>query len=487
MLRIWNGETGELKRRTKALPSAVLRAAISPDNRWLACATGEDFFITDLETDEPIRRWRENREAWSLSWSADAEWVARNAHIRPVERGMPDVLFEDLKNTTAGVFHPSRLWFAYGRIDGEVHLFDLKSRKRLAVYDAENFVRQLAWSPDGRYLLVASDNYRLTVLAENNLKPVTTYQGHFDEIQSVAWSPDSRAIVSADQSGMVKFWRGPDVLLEDHPAYVAHTIGSAVGALPRLEGLLAQNPVATEKLRLSPDGSRVAGDASEFIGIWEISSGQLLHVLTGHTGHRAQNQPAWGPKGRWLATRGADPFVILWDSRAGQEKHRLIGHAGLIENCVFSPDGDRVATRSTDGTVKLWDVETGREILTIPAEGRMSLAWSEDGRTLFSPNDNRQVWDASLAYTWADTDEFAADLERVETIMNVADSSAIDCVESAFARSRYVKYGEADLPHLKRMMEVARRDPSLIQLDHVKLAMLWCNLEDWPALFDFFL
>ncbi|MEM7395867.1 MAG: hypothetical protein AAF492_26330 [Verrucomicrobiota bacterium] len=85
------------------------------------------------------------------------------------------------------------------------------------------------------------------------------------------------------------------------------------------------------------------------------------------------------------------------------------------------------------------------------------------------------------------TADFSNDLERVETLLTVADFSALDCVISAYDRCRYINNGASDLPYIRRLMDIVEDDPSLPQLDHIKLAMLWCNLEDWDRLLEFFL
>jgi WD40 repeat protein len=99
----------------------------------------------------------------------------------------------------------------------------------------------------------------------------------------------------------------------------------------------------------------------------------------------------------------------LWDA-TGKELLTLTGHAPGVECLAFSPDGQRFASgaslfRDINGKtypseVKVWNVSTGKELLSwqIPS-GIFSLAFSPDGRRLFTPGGTKSgevaVWDAA--------------------------------------------------------------------------------------------
>jgi WD40 repeat protein len=57
---------------------------------------------------------------------------------------------------------------------------------------------------------------------------------------------------------------------------------------------------------------------------------------------------ALSPDGRLLAASG--DYVMVWDVTTGQELHTLRGHTGLIRSLAFSPDRRRLASGSLDGS-----------------------------------------------------------------------------------------------------------------------------------------
>jgi eukaryotic-like serine/threonine-protein kinase len=68
-------------------------------------------------------------------------------------------------------------------------------------------VESVAWSPDSKRIASASYDRTAQVWDANTGKPLYTYQGHSHAVYSVAWSPDSKRIASASDDRTVQVWR----------------------------------------------------------------------------------------------------------------------------------------------------------------------------------------------------------------------------------------------------------------------------------------
>jgi len=260
--------------------------------------------------------------------------------------------------------------------------------------------------------------------------------------------------VSGAEDGMVKVWDAPGRGPASGPFEDIELHGEAPERPipPRLEGMDID---AIKAYSVSPDGERVAA-TSDWLGIWDIRDGQLLHLLSGSIRARYLVAPQWSPDGRSLATGGWGHHVSLWDTGTGLERHRLVGHTSWILHFRFSPDGDRLATRSGDGSVKLWDVETGQELLTIDNVGPGGVRWSRDGRILFNRKDPADSWDASRGYGLADTVELTDDLARRRRVLGSAAvglTSARGYARLAYEWSPYTNLESGDHAESLRLAE----------------------------------
>jgi WD40 repeat protein len=166
-----------------------------------------------------------------------------------------------------------------------------------------------------------------------------------------------------------------------------------------------------EGVSFSADSQRLATIDGRTLKVWDLRDGREIRTLRSPDLSRPNRQNAWSvlvtpgvalsPDGRRLAASG--DHVKVWDVTTGQELHSLRGHTGWIRTLAFSPDGRRLASGSLDGSVKLWDLATGQEAFGFHAQARQiwSVAFSPDGWRLAAvsnpPNgldSEVQVWDA---------------------------------------------------------------------------------------------
>jgi len=251
---------------------------------------------------------------------------------------------------------------------------------RRALRGHSHFVEDVVISSDGQFALSGSwDNtLRLWDISAGNT--ARRFVGHTKEVLSVAFSADNRQIVSGSRDRTIRLWntlaKCKYVLEENcHTHWVSCVKFSPNNANP-------QTPIV------------VSGGWDKLVKVWDLNSCQLLKDLTGHT--KYLNSVAVSPDGSLCASGGADGNAMLWDLNEGKYLYSL--EAGdIIYALCFSPNRYWLCA-ATAKSIKIWDLETKIIVAdltsnaenffgtskSIPRVACISLAWSADGRTLFS-------------------------------------------------------------------------------------------------------
>jgi eukaryotic-like serine/threonine-protein kinase len=286
----------------------------------------------------------------------------------------------------AVAFTPDGKTLAAGNWDGLVRLWDVASGKLRATLPFQHgWVRSLAISPDGGYLVCGGDRLiRVFDLATKTDQ--TTLSAHRDSVVSIAFSKDGGKLASASgwgsDGGSIKVWN------------VAHGL-----VQPKL-----QIPFPASAMAFSPDGKMLATlrqNKGQSIQVWDTSTGQLLATLKGLS--PPLNALVWLPDGKALVSCASDRTIRLWpmtptngvvSTNSVVAESQIIGeHLDLAMCLAISADGTTLASGASDGSVKLWNVAQTRE----QAEAKFASSFQiQSGSTsgapwslLFSPDGGR--------------------------------------------------------------------------------------------------
>jgi WD40 repeat protein/class 3 adenylate cyclase len=256
-------------------------------------------------------------------------------------------------------FSPDGKRIATSTSDGQIKLWDLKSRKELFTLSGhEGFINSVAFSPDGSRLASASGDGTAKVWDLDTQQVIHDLRGHTDEVFSVAFSKDGERIVTASIDGTARVWDAVNgqVLL----TFTGH-------AAPLLSA------------QFNPDGTRIATTGDDIaVRVWDSTSGQEIYKLSDFG--LDVSGATFSPDGKTLATNGGnDPR--LWDAATGEQLFLLPGgSAPSAQPPVFTSDSKYMAVAGQDGNVSIWETATGRQYLTF------ATGTPIDGQIEFSPD-----------------------------------------------------------------------------------------------------
>ena len=244
-------------------------------------------------------------------------------------------------------------------------------RQELALFELrhDEFIRSIAWSPDGSQLLTASWDTTARIWDAATGRAVRVLEGHRGELMEAVWSPDGRRVATASRDDTARIWN------VDDPADVR---------------VLDGHTDNVQSIAWSGDGSRLVTTSRDTTArIWDGRDGTALGVLRGH--ENLVEMAAWSPDGERLFTVSYDGTARLWNvpapprSPAAEVEPRLLASGdGFVWKAVWHPSGTRVAIAANWGTALVRIGEEGplgEPELLDEARAR-AVAWDPSGRLL---------------------------------------------------------------------------------------------------------
>ncbi len=422
-VKVWDVKTEE-----ELLTVPGLAMALSPDGSRLATVSDNVVInISDVTSGDRLFTLRgHTNNLTSAAFSPDGRLLVTTsldtkAIVWDVSTGLDLLtLSGHTENVTTAAFSPDGIRLATGSRDGIIKIWNVTpGHELLGVFHPPGNTSWFAISPDGRSLLMMGASIAVpevwSLPQEVNLsgdaeepRRVLTLDGHEDYVRALAYSPDGSLIATGSRDRTVKVWDAETgtelttLTTPDGVAWVAFSpdgsrlaTGGADGATRLWStetgedlSVLRGHQAIVYNTTFSPDGAHLAtGSDDESARIWDLATGKVLFILS-HPG--AVYGVAFSPDGNRLATASSAGIIKVWDARSGDELLSFTGHADSIVSISFSPDGTRLATASRDGTAKLWDAASGQELLTLQGSGVgiCCLAFSPDGDYLFTGGDD---------------------------------------------------------------------------------------------------
>lgn len=296
-------------------------------------------------------------------------------------------VFAHARAVTQAAFSPDGRWVLTASQDGTARVWDTASGKALGTQPLKHdaAVNCAIFSPDGKRVLTGSDDHTARVWDTYTGQPLSDPLNLGRPVIHVAYAPDGQRLLAVSGTRFLSTASNNPTMREQRIP-----LGPGPGGVMRFTTIYVpqySGPRAYGHLQiLDADGKPV--------GKRMVHPGWI-------------NQAAFSPDGQFVvvATGHLDgpSSAQVRDVETGERVTRQFKHAGHVNQAIYSPDGQRLVTASgtlerNEGEARLWDAATGEPIgRPLKHAGQVTHAWfSPDGRRVLTASwdGTARVWDA---------------------------------------------------------------------------------------------
>jgi len=257
--------------------------------------------------------------------------------------------------------------------------------RRRAILQHEDRVNDVNFSPDGRFIVTASNDKTAQIWDAKTGQGVGEPIKHGDNVQKAMFTPDGRLLMTV--SNRVCIWDA-----ETHKQ-----VGEPLG---RGEFKTAE---------LSPNGKRIAvmqrDDTQDSVWattteIVDTEKREVIGAPIRGKGSSFQHVIVFSADSMRLVTGVSENNARIFDVETGQPVGDFLRHKYSLASACFSPDGKAVATWAEQTKARVWNAETGEQLLelaTQTGDSHCQILYSPDGKyivALRGQNHPGQIYEA---------------------------------------------------------------------------------------------
>ncbi len=249
-------------------------------------------------------------EIFALAASQDGSKIASTEYKGQVR--VHEIYEKNVKHLTGSlgwsadvVFSPDSNKVVSWNMDGDIWIWDSSKGELTGTFKGKKnkWGMALAWSPEGTF--VAAGRIVITIWDVESKNQIRTLEGHKDFIRDIVFSPDGKYLASASMDKTVRVWD----MSTGKSLYTLEPQGLVI----YLKSGPVTNPIGLPMtaVAFSPDGKLLAtGGADRVVRLWDLATGKVVRELKGH--RMSITAIAFSREGKRLLSSSLDHTIRVW-------------------------------------------------------------------------------------------------------------------------------------------------------------------------------
>ena len=274
---------------------------------------------------------------------------------------------------------------------GRLKYFALTAdRITLSHTEHRRFLAYICTSPDGRMLATAVFGEGAEIRDWQSGQVRKEFHGHRGHVRTLGFDASGRRLVTGGADGVVRLW---DLTRSDTSTRKGRTLGDAVAAI----AYHPTQPIVALATKLNVAHGAVAGRGPA-VELRDSKTLSLIRKIEGHSDWLTSVE--YRRDGEQIMTGSLDKSVRIWNSSDGTSLAILDGHTAALVGAMFLGDGQQAVSVDQMGRVIVWEIATAQPLQSwetgIQGVCAVALHAQKPWLAVASEDGEIRLWDVQL-------------------------------------------------------------------------------------------